>query len=436
MSPVKISFVRLSGQALTYLVVFLPLAARSAEPAVDYAIVVTGGELLAGAYADGHTHFLTRTLRPLGLRCTGSMCVDDKRADLEEALRFAAGKASLVIVTGGLGPTDNDVTREAISGFTRIELKEDPQALQAMARRFGVTPERLRPNLRRQIHVPVGGTYLKNAQGSAIGLVFQADDVTIVALPGPPRELQAMVRNELVPYLSRRFGTREPGCSLTLRFVGLGQSQIDQTMEEHVPLAADVTVSSQFEGSRVDFTFSLPDDSPRDRARLDELKQKILKHLGDHVYADEETSLEQCIVKLLQKRGATLAIVEAGSGGTLAAGLAGADDSGRVIAGAYVAATGEQLRRLLRIDERTWQRSDTGTGQIELLASTAAKTTASDWVIAVGPPRQDAQGGHYLEVVFRPPDGPAQTRRIETRGPSARSRLSTQVLDLFRRRLR
>ena len=105
------------------------------RPATRYMIVVTGGELLAGVYPDGHTQFLTRTLHPLGLQCVGSMCVDDKRTDIEEALRFATGKAPLVIVTGGLGPTDNDITREALSAFTKIPLKENPDALKEMARR-------------------------------------------------------------------------------------------------------------------------------------------------------------------------------------------------------------------------------------------------------------------------------------------------------------
>ncbi len=238
-------------------------AATGTAEAVHYMIVVTGGELLSGGYADGHTHFLTRTLYPLGLHCVGSMCVDDKRDDLKEALRFAMGKAPLVIVTGGLGPTDNDVTREAISEFTGIALAEHPELVQRMARRFGVAPEQLRANLRRQVQTPVGGSYLDNATGTAVGLAFEFARGAIVALPGPPGELQPMVRDELIPYLSRRFGTRLPGRSLTLRFVGLGQSEIDQRIKEHVTLDPDIVTGSQFQGGRVDFTFTLPDDTPR-----------------------------------------------------------------------------------------------------------------------------------------------------------------------------
>jgi len=273
---------RLTMSLAIVLSIFIgPRASGAAVEPTRYAIIVTGGELLSGIYPDGHTYFITQTLRPLGLQCIGSMSVDDKREDIKEALRYAADKAPLIIVTGGLGPTPNDITRETLSEFTSIPLREHPEVLQNMTRRFGASPDKLRANLRRQTQVPTRGTYLKNANGTAVGLIFERAETVIVALPGPPRELQTMVRDELVPYLSRRFGTRLPGCSLRLRFVGLGQSQIDQTLIDHVPLAPDITVSSQFDGSRVDFTFSLSGDTPRDRTRLDKLKDAILKQLGD-----------------------------------------------------------------------------------------------------------------------------------------------------------
>ncbi len=418
----------------------------AAQP-TRYMIIVTGGELLAGAYPDGHTYFLTRTLRPLGLRCVGSMCVGDNQADLKEALRFATGRAALVIVTGGLGPTANDITREGLSDFTGIPLKEHPDVLQQLARRFGVSPAELRPNLRLQTQVPTRGTYFKNPNGTAVGLLFETDSAVIVALPGPPGELQAMVRDELVPYLSRRFGTRPPGCSLTLRFVGLGQSQIDQTLKDHVPLPSDVAVSSQFQGGRVDFTFSLPDDTPGDRARLQELKQKIMEHLGEYVYADSDTSLEEHVVKLLESRNATLALAEAGSGGSLTAALSSADTAHQVLAGAYTAPTVEKLRRLLGVSDTRWTDSASRSQKVEELAKAAAEATASQWAIAVGEAWQDESGTAYVDVAFRlPPRLPAEDRsggrvesqqiRLRDAGELGRFRLSTELLDQLRRRLR
>ena len=434
---------------LGWLVLFIPTltsgapleegtSAESVRDPVAYMIVVTGGELLSGVYADAHTHFLTRTLHPLGLQCVGSMSVDDKSRDITEALAFAGRRAALLIVTGGLGPTDNDVTRQTLAKFTGIELREDPDLLAEMSRRFRVGADGLRENLRRQIRVPVEGTYLKNAGGTAVGLVFQSDRRVIVALPGPPRELQPMVRDCLVPYLSRRFGTRMPGRSFTLRFVGLGQSQISQTLKDHVPLPADVVVSSRFDGSRVDFTFSLPGDTPRDRARLEELKERILEHLSDNVYAHDNTSLEDRVVNLLRARGVTLALVEAGSGGGLTAALSDVDGAEQVVAGAFVAPTEEKLRRLLRVSDERWTGSPSPTDRIGLLATAAARAAGSPWAVAVGEARQDENGTAYVEVVVKQPEGPLESRQVRLRGIGelARARLVTQLLDQLRRRAR
>ena len=145
-----------------------------------------------------------------------------------------------------------------------------------------------------------------------------------------------MVRDELVPYLSRRFGTRLPGASLTLRFVGLGQSQIDQTLKDHVPLPADVMTSSQFEGGRVDFTFSLPRDTPEDRATT----QGAAETRSSSTWATpsmprtKRRRWKTHVMKLLEARGQTLTLAEVGSGGALAAALNGAEGTHQVLVGA------------------------------------------------------------------------------------------------------
>ena len=396
-----------------------------------YMVVVTGGELLAGAYADGHTFFLTRTLQPLGLQCVGAMSVDDKRNDLIAALGFAAGRAELILVTGGLGPTANDITREALSEFTGIELREHPDVLEAMARRFGLTPDELGANLRRQTKVPAGGSYLKNANGTAVGLVFETGDRVIVALPGPPRELQAMVRDELVPYLSRRFGTRLPGCAVTLRFVGLGQSQIDQKLTDNVTMPADVIVNSQFGGGRVDFTFSLPDDTPENRRRLEQLKQAIVKCLGENIYGEGDTTLEEHVIALLKARGETLALVEIGSDGALIAALNGAAGAHEVITGAYVAPTEAALQRLFSGRHEP-------SADLRDIARRAAAITNSAWVFVTGPVEHEEGQGRYLGVALRKADGRVDRWRQSVGGSAEMvgSRVGTYLLDQLRRRLR
>jgi nicotinamide-nucleotide amidase len=325
-----------------------------------------------------------------------------------------------------------------LAEFTGVPLQEHPDILQDMERRMGVPREQLRANLRRQSQVPTRGTYLKNASGSAAGLVFDLGDKVVVALPGPPRELQPMVGDQLVPYLSRRFGTRLPGCSLTIRFVGPGQSQIDQTMKEHAPLPADVLVSSQFEGGRVDFTFAFPENNAENRARLEQLKQQTVECLGDFIYAaDETTTLEQHVVSLLAQRGVTLAIAEAGSGGSLAAALDGVDGAERQVVGAYVARTGERLRHLLRVPEDKWLASAADADKTNLLATELAAAASVPWAVVVGDTQRDEHGSTFVEVVIRHPDGRLERQRLGVRaGEAGRAHLTTQLLDQLRRRLR
>lgn len=412
----------------------VPVSAE--EPAVDYVVIVTGSELLTGVYADGHTHFLTRTLRPLGLHCVGAMFVDDNAIAMQRALTFACGQARLVLVTGGLGPTDSDITRDVIAEFTGIELAEHEEVLRDMETRWNTPRVALRANLRRQSRVPRQGTYLKNATGSAVGLVFDAQPATIVALPGPPRELQPMVRDELIPLLARRFGTHTQGSSVTLRFIGIGQSLIDQTMKEHMHLTDDIMESSQFEGGRVDFTFALPHDRPEDHARLAELQQAFHEHLGEFIYADDATTtLEDCVVSRLAEAGQTLAIVEVGSGGGLATALCHAQRADRVIAGAFVAPTAERMRVVLGVTDAVWQATAV-TEQWTLLANTARTRTGASQVIIVGAVEQDpAADARRVAVVLQSPTGEIVNKWQRWSGPTvtAQSSMIAELLDTLRR---
>ena len=401
-------------------------------------IVVTGSELLNGVYADGHTHFLTRTLRPLGWRCVGSVSVDDKPDDLKQALKFATSKAPLIIVTGGLGPTDTDITRETLADFTGIAVREHPDLLREMERRFNVPRTKLRPNLRRQTQTPIGGGYLRNARGTAAGLVFKLPHGGVVALPGPPRELQPMVHNELIPYLSRQYGTRLPGCSLTLRFVGVGQSRVNQTLNEQAILPQDAELTTQFAEGRVDFTFALPEDTARQRKQLHEIEKRVRQYLGDFVYASDATTLEAHVLAQLAERGQTLAIAEVGSGGGLSRGLNSAPGSLGTLAGAYIAPSEDRLRQLLRISSPQWQQATTSAARAEQLAMAVAKQSGGSWGVAVGQTTRQTTGAAQLEIAIHAPGGRLETHslRLAGSGASSKARLATTILDRLRRRLR
>ena len=403
---------------------------------LDYFIIVTGSELLQGVYADRHTQFITRTLGPLGYRCLGSMSIGDLQTDLHQALDFARRKAPLILTTGGLGPTSQDITRKVLSDYTSISLKEHPGALNDLKRRYGGEKGILRPVLRGQALAPETGTYLPNPNGTAVGLVFDDGQRVIAALPGPPRELQPMVRNELVPWLSERFGLRKVGHSLTMRFAGIGQSSIDRVIREQLKLPGELAVWSSFNSNRVDITFSFPGNSAEELERLRGLKGELLEHIGEYMYSDSGSSLEDRIWQLLEQRQDSLVLGEIASGGAVSSSLLAARGDSTRFAGAYAAGSPEALSRLLGGggESASAPSPERVVGQ---LARYATAREEGAWGLVVGPVGLDESGAASVWITAGSVRTGFASRRINVRKGRRlrRDRLVTHALDLLRREL-
>jgi nicotinamide-nucleotide amidase len=401
---------------------------------LEYFLVITGGEVLEGVYADAHTPFLTRNLLPLGGRCVGSLIVDDVPEHLRSALEYASARAQLVVVTGGLGPTPNDVTRETVADFLGIELGEDPDLLAFLERRFRQPRHELRPNVRRQALVPAGGAFLANPHGTAAGLIYPGNP-PIIALPGPPRELQPMVRDALRPYLQDRFGVRPPGTTVTMRFVGAGQSLISQTLEDQKLLPPEITVGSVFDGGRVDFSFSLPGHSTAERRQLDELTAAIQQQLGQYLYSTDDATLEDVVVAAFLERNASLVVSEIGSGGIVAASLHAGRGAEQLLIATLAAPTREKMQVLIRLPEP--DAAETKMDQVKQFARQARKQLASTWALTVIPDSHPDTGQPGLLVTLAMPEDRWATAHFmpPVSNPESRFRFSTQLLDWLRREL-
>ena len=426
---------KLSRLLIVFVILLFPFIARANEDApTKYAIVVTGGELLRGVYADGHTQYITSTLEPLGAKCVSAVSVGDTADDLLSALGFSSRDVDFILVTGGLGPTDDDVTRETLSEFTTIPLFENPEVVERMVKRYrAASKDSLRANMRRQAMTPKQGGYMPNSNGSAVGLLFDDGERVIAALPGPPRELKPMVKEQLIPFLSKRFGIKAIGASLTMRFINIGESQIDETMHKHMTLPDDLMISSLFEGGRVDLTFSLPGDTEQDHETLVRLERELLTHIGDYMYTDQGATLEESVISLLKKNDISLVTAEVGSGGAVSASLSRPEEAQAVYSGGYVAASDQSMAQMIEISEIENQSKEDFAKSI---AGAIQKRTNSDWGLYISQIHQEGNR-HFVWMALAMGDGKYDSRQIGSsgRGEYAQSRMVNYVLDRIRRRL-
>lgn len=438
-----------SPRALTLLVFCLALTSSfaHADSPVDilstgpteYYVVIAGDELLRGVYADAHALYITRTLGPLGCHCAGIVITHDDISSIHRALDFALQRVNLVIVTGGLGPTDDDVTREALAMYTGIRLYEQPDALAAMMRRFGVdSANDLRENMRIQTLAPQRGTFFPNPHGTSIGLVFEDEERVIVALPGPPSELQPMVSDYLAPYMAQKFGVQSIGASIMMRFVGIGESNIDHAMHQNMTLPPDLMISSLFNLDRVDLTFSLPGDREEDYALLQALQNELMQYVGDYLYSDDGSTLEERVLQLLEENDLTLVTAEMGSGGGIAASFNHSEGAEISYSGGFVAPNEYELKEMLGLDPEGDPEDMLVAGPEELrrFVKLIYEKSRSGWGMVVGQTMYD-EGVRYVLVAYGSEEDGIDVERVNLRGrgQTAQARLVNRCLDLLRRKL-
>ena len=303
---------------------------RNTNQPMPYMIVITGDEILSGKRSDKHVSFITQQLNPLGMICDQVFMVGDKYHNLTTALREAIDHVPLILVTGGLGPTLDDITRDAISEATNIPLKEDPEALKFISAFFQRINRPMTENNKRQALVPYKGFYFENFNGTAPGLVFDMDQKIIVALPGPPRELEPMLLNQVMPFIKKRFSLHTETYSRYFHISCMGESNIDQVLRKIVTQTPDFDVSSIATPGMVDITLNLTGDEKICNGKLDQYASAFRKEIGPYIYSEKaKDSLEEVTGNILRERKETLAVAESCTGGLLSSritALAGSSD--------------------------------------------------------------------------------------------------------------
>ena len=273
----------------------------------------TGSELLLGAVRDAHLQWLAQEMFPLGLRIGRQGTVPDG-SPIRDLLQEASGRSDLLIVTGGLGPTTDDITREIAAELTGRKLhlhQETLDRIQERCRRRGFA---FQERMARQAMVPDGANVLPNDNGTAPGLHIPGRDgiPDIFLLPGPPRELQPMATAYLIPFLREKTAGQDRHECRIYRIVGMGESMLEVKVGLELSKRQDLEVGYCARPNEVDFRLIGPKEV------LDAVEPLVLEAVGDHLLPLEDDSMEESVVRLLGERKATLATAESCTGGLLA----------------------------------------------------------------------------------------------------------------------
>jgi len=371
-------------------------------------IIAVGTEILTGQIVNTNAQFLSEKLAEIGVDVYFQTAVGDNEARLMSLLEIASSRSSIVILTGGLGPTEDDLTKQTLAKFLGKALVFDPQAQEKLDHFFAQRPDYARtPNNERQAQIVEGATPLPNETGLAVGGILEVDGVTYVVLPGPPSELKPMVLNQLLPKLM----TGSKLYSRVLRFFGIGESQLVTVLADLIDHQTDPTLAPYAKTGEVTLRLSTKAVSQEqaDQA-LDILEDQILNRqtfegisLRDICYGyGEETSLASVVVEELKKRKKSITAAESLTAGLFQATLADFSGVSAIFNGGFVTYSLEEKSKMLDISEQELKKHGVVSEfTAKKMAEQARIKTQSDYGVSLtGVAGPDSLEGHPAGTVF------------------------------------
>ncbi len=314
-------------------------------------IVSIGTELLLGQIVDTNATYLARRLSEVGVACYFRQTVGDNVRRAVQAVSLALERADVVLLVGGLGPTDDDVTRQVAASVVGVGLQEHPEALSHVESYFRRIGRPMTPGQRRQALVPQGARIIPNPVGTAPGFLWEGSGKILIALPGPPGELTAMVDGWVLPHLAdraRQAGAGQVFYSRVLRFTGIGEAALEDRLRDLIASQSNPTLATYAGVGEVSLRITAAAaDEERARALVEPVEQAVRERLGLYCYGVGDATLEGVVAELLEKRGLTLAIAESCTGGNVSDALTDIPGISRVLLETVVAySNGAKVRRL------------------------------------------------------------------------------------------
>lgn len=319
-------------------------------------LIFVGTELLLGNIVNTNAQFLSEKCASLGLSVYFQNVVGDNEERLALVLQTALERSDVVILSGGLGPTEDDLTKETAAKVFGLPLLEDGRAREMLEQYFSQQNRVMTENNRKQALVPQGAIVLYNKNGTAPGIMIEKGQKTAILLPGPPDELIPMFRDQVVPYLQ---GKRpETIRSVMVKICGIGESQTETMIMDLIDSQTNPTIATYAKVGEVHLRVTAKaKDEKTAKNMMKPVLKELKKRFGDNIYStEEEETLEEVVVHLLEKKKLTLCTAESCSGGMVASRIVNVPGASEVFKAGFVTYSNKAKRKYLGVNKHTLQK--------------------------------------------------------------------------------
>lgn len=400
-------------------------------------ILAVGTELLLGDILNTNAQFLAQELAALGIEVYYQTVVGDNPGRLEDTIFHAFSRADLIITTGGLGPTADDLTKETIAAAFGKKLELHQPSMDRLRQYF--KDRTMTPNNEKQAWLPQGCTVLDNDWGTAPGCAFEAEGRVVVMLPGPPSECVNMFRQRAMPYLAKLSGGTI--CSRYIRIFGMGESEMEDKLTHQMQTWQNPTAAPYAkEGECLVRVTAMAENEEKARAMTEPALEELCAILGDVVYGIDVDSLEQVVVQELTARGLTLAVAESCTGGLASKRVTDIPGSSACFLGGVVSYSNEVKERLLGVRHETLQQYGAVSEQVACqMAQGVRLAMGADIGVSTtgvaGPTGSEQKPAGLVYIGLSTKEGTRAVRILKTNQSRDRVRrqASSTALDLVRR---
>ena len=400
-------------------------------------IVTIGTELLLGEIVDTNSAWIAQQLTTIGLNLFYTTTVGDNLGRITDVLERALDRCDVVITTGGLGPTLDDMTREAVANATDRELYLDEELLEEIRAFFGQRRFQMTSNNNRQAELPRGAEVIHNPVGTAPAFYVEHHGKIIISLPGVPHEMRYLMEHEVLPLLGERYGLRSMIKSRVLRTCGIGESAVGALIVDFMELA-NPTVGTRAHPGQTDVCITVKADTEAEaKALIAPIEATIRERLGDRIFGTDQQTMAEIVSQELAKRGQRVAVLENTSQAELAQQLTRAAAAG-AWAGGLVVADRDTLVRTLGIDDSTSAGLELASQEMaDLAAQALCERLGAQYGLAIlGPADPTAPDAPDTYFALQTPQGLVRGESRRTReGAVGRAWLVHLGLDMIRQHL-